>query len=147
MAVDARRTTFLGFQPAAVGDEEIAAVAETIRSGWLTTGPRAAELERRMAEYLEAKTIVLPQGFDTPLGPMPADLDAILRKCLGCLKEVAVIRRGHLRSDGQGQRRDEAGEVVGGFLILETGIAFLDTCGDGAMREHELFVVHCRRDF
>ncbi len=48
----------LGFQPPAIGDEEIAAVAETLRSGWLTTGPRAAELERRMAEYLEAKHVL-----------------------------------------------------------------------------------------
>ena len=30
----------LGFQPPAIGDEEIEAVAETLRSGWLTTGPR-----------------------------------------------------------------------------------------------------------
>jgi dTDP-4-amino-4,6-dideoxygalactose transaminase len=52
--VSARRETLLSFQPPAVGDEEIAAVAETLRSGWLTTGPRAEELERRMAEYLEA---------------------------------------------------------------------------------------------
>jgi dTDP-4-amino-4,6-dideoxygalactose transaminase len=50
-----RRSTFLGFQPPAVGEEEIAAVAETLRSGWLTTGPRAAELERRFAEYVEAE--------------------------------------------------------------------------------------------
>jgi dTDP-4-amino-4,6-dideoxygalactose transaminase len=49
------RQTFLTFQPPAVGEEEIAAVAETIRSGWLTSGPRAAELERRFAEYVGAK--------------------------------------------------------------------------------------------
>jgi dTDP-4-amino-4,6-dideoxygalactose transaminase len=48
----------LGFQPPAVGEEEIAAVAETLRSGWLTTGPRAAELEERMAEYLEAEHVL-----------------------------------------------------------------------------------------
>jgi dTDP-4-amino-4,6-dideoxygalactose transaminase len=48
----------LGFQPPAIGEEEIAAVADTLRSGWLTTGPRAAELERRMAEYLEAKHVL-----------------------------------------------------------------------------------------
>jgi dTDP-4-amino-4,6-dideoxygalactose transaminase len=48
----------LGFQPPAIGDEEIAAVAETLRSGWLTTGPRAAELERRMAEFLEAEHVL-----------------------------------------------------------------------------------------
>jgi dTDP-4-amino-4,6-dideoxygalactose transaminase len=53
--LEARRTTFLSFQPPAVGDEEIEAVAETIRSGWLTTGPRTAELERRFAEYVDAK--------------------------------------------------------------------------------------------
>ena len=56
--VSARRETMLGFQPPAVGDEEIAAVAETLRSGWLTSGPRAAELERRMAEYLEAEHVL-----------------------------------------------------------------------------------------
>jgi dTDP-4-amino-4,6-dideoxygalactose transaminase len=48
----------VGFQPPAVGEEEVEAVAETIRSGWLTTGPRAAELERRMAEYLEVEHVV-----------------------------------------------------------------------------------------
>jgi dTDP-4-amino-4,6-dideoxygalactose transaminase len=48
----------LGFQPPAIGEEEIAAVAETWRSGWLTSGPRAAELEQRMAEYLEADHVL-----------------------------------------------------------------------------------------
>jgi dTDP-4-amino-4,6-dideoxygalactose transaminase len=52
---ETRRSTFLSFQPPAIGEEEIAAVAETLRSGWLTTGPRAAELERRFAEYAGAK--------------------------------------------------------------------------------------------
>jgi len=51
-------TRRIGFQPPAVGDEEIAAVAETIRSGWLTTGPRAAELEERMQAYLEAEHVL-----------------------------------------------------------------------------------------
>jgi dTDP-4-amino-4,6-dideoxygalactose transaminase len=56
--LSSRRATFLSFQPPAVGDEEVAAVAETIRSGWLTTGPRAAELERRMSAFLEAKHVL-----------------------------------------------------------------------------------------
>src|SRR5919106_547964 len=50
--LSSRRSSFLSFQPPAIGEEEIEAVAETMRSGWLTTGPRAAELERRFAEYL-----------------------------------------------------------------------------------------------
>ena len=53
-----RRATFLGFQPPAVGDEEIEAVAETIRSGWLTTGPKAAELEWRFAELCGAPHVL-----------------------------------------------------------------------------------------
>jgi len=52
------RETPLGFQPPAIGEEEIEAVAATLRSGWLTTGPRAALLEERMAEYLEAKHVL-----------------------------------------------------------------------------------------
>ena len=48
----------LGFQPPAIGDEEIAEVTETLRSGWLTSGPRAAELERRMTEFLEAEHVL-----------------------------------------------------------------------------------------
>jgi dTDP-4-amino-4,6-dideoxygalactose transaminase len=51
-------TRTVGFQPPAVGDEEIAAVAETLRSGWLTTGPRAAQLEERMCEFLEAEHVL-----------------------------------------------------------------------------------------
>jgi dTDP-4-amino-4,6-dideoxygalactose transaminase len=52
------RSTKLGFQPPAIGEEEIAAVVETLRSGWLTSGPRAALLEERMAEYLEADHVL-----------------------------------------------------------------------------------------
>jgi len=58
LSSETRRATMLGFQPPAIGDEEIAAVAETLRSGWLTTGPRSAELERRMAEYLQAEHVL-----------------------------------------------------------------------------------------
>jgi dTDP-4-amino-4,6-dideoxygalactose transaminase len=54
----ARRSEFLSFQPPAIADEEIAAVAETLRSGWLTTGPRTAELEARMRDFLEARHVL-----------------------------------------------------------------------------------------
>jgi len=56
--LSSRRKTFLSFQPPAVGEEEIEAVAETLRSGWLTSGPRAEELERRFAEYVGARHAV-----------------------------------------------------------------------------------------
>jgi dTDP-4-amino-4,6-dideoxygalactose transaminase len=48
----------LGFQPPALGEEEAQAAAETVRSGWLTSGPRVALLEERMASYLEADHVL-----------------------------------------------------------------------------------------
>jgi dTDP-4-amino-4,6-dideoxygalactose transaminase len=56
--VSAKRSEFLSFQPPAISDAEIEAVAATLRSGWLTTGPRTAELEARMRDYLEAKHVL-----------------------------------------------------------------------------------------
>src|SRR6266576_2363112 len=53
-----KRESFLSFQPPAISEEEIEAVSETLRSGWLTTGPRTAELEARMRDYLEAKHVL-----------------------------------------------------------------------------------------
>jgi dTDP-4-amino-4,6-dideoxygalactose transaminase len=50
-----KRKTFLSFQPPAIGPEEIAAVTETLESGWLTSGPRVEALERRFAELTGAR--------------------------------------------------------------------------------------------
>jgi dTDP-4-amino-4,6-dideoxygalactose transaminase len=52
------RASILTFQPPAIGEEEIAAVSETLRSGWLTTGPRTAELEERFRAYLGARHVL-----------------------------------------------------------------------------------------
>jgi len=48
------RPTFLPFAPPCLGDEETAEVVATLRSGWLTTGPRAQEFERRFAAFVGA---------------------------------------------------------------------------------------------
>lgn len=48
-------TSVDGFVPFAlpdIGEEEIEAVAETMRSGWLTSGPRAAAFEQEFADSL-----------------------------------------------------------------------------------------------
>ena len=37
---------------------EINEVAEALRSGWITTGPRTKELERRLAEYCHTSKVV-----------------------------------------------------------------------------------------
>ena len=42
------------FSPPDVTEEEISAVAEAMRSGWITTGPRTKELERKLKKYTQA---------------------------------------------------------------------------------------------
>lgn len=45
---------FLPFALPDIGEEEIAAVVECLRSGWVTTGPKTREFERQFAAYLGA---------------------------------------------------------------------------------------------
>ena len=40
------------FSPPDITEEEIAAVGDALRSGWITTGPRTKELEKQFAEYV-----------------------------------------------------------------------------------------------
>lgn len=46
------------FSPPDISELEIAEVAEALRSGWITTGPRTKELERRLAEYCHTSRAV-----------------------------------------------------------------------------------------
>lgn len=43
---------FIPFALPDIGEEEIQAVVETLRSGWLTTGPRTKDFERQFAAFL-----------------------------------------------------------------------------------------------
>jgi dTDP-4-amino-4,6-dideoxygalactose transaminase len=43
---------FLPFALPEIGEEEIAEVVDTLRSGWVTTGPKAARFEKAFAEFL-----------------------------------------------------------------------------------------------
>jgi dTDP-4-amino-4,6-dideoxygalactose transaminase len=52
------RPTFLPFCLPDIGEEEIAEVVATLRSGWITTGPRTKEFERRFAEYIGVRNAV-----------------------------------------------------------------------------------------
>lgn len=45
------------FSPPDITETEIAEVADALRSGWITTGPRTKELERRLADYLNADRV------------------------------------------------------------------------------------------
>lgn len=46
---------YIPFSPPFFGEEEEREVIETLRSGWITTGPRAKEFERRVCEYSGAE--------------------------------------------------------------------------------------------
>ena len=60
------------FSPPDVGEEEIREIAEAVRSGWITTGPRTKEFEKRIAEYCGVNRAVC-------LNSATACLESILR--------------------------------------------------------------------
>lgn len=52
---DPVRPTFLPFCLPSIGEEEEKEVVETLRSGWLTTGPKTQKLEEMFKDYLGCK--------------------------------------------------------------------------------------------
>ncbi|MBU1754059.1 DegT/DnrJ/EryC1/StrS aminotransferase family protein [bacterium] len=52
------RDTFLSFHQALLGEEEEASVIQTLRSGWLTTGPKTKQFEAEFAKYAKSEHAV-----------------------------------------------------------------------------------------
>lgn len=52
------RLTFLPFSLPSIGEEEIAEVVDSLRSGWITTGPKAQQFEKDFADYVGARYAV-----------------------------------------------------------------------------------------
>src|SRR5262249_9621981 len=50
----ANQNLFIQFHRPSIGEKEISEVAATLRSGWLTTGPRTAQFEREFRDYVGA---------------------------------------------------------------------------------------------
>lgn len=48
------RQSFLPFSPPAIGEDEIAAVVEALRSDWITTGPKTRLFEQEFAKAVDA---------------------------------------------------------------------------------------------
>ena len=61
---------FLPFARPEIGDAEIAEVVDTLRSGWLTTGPKAKRFEddfsAYLGDYLVFVTVVTDPGSPNP---------------------------------------------------------------------------------
>src|SRR5213083_1852274 len=49
-----RRRTWLAFSPPSVDQAEIDEVADTLRSAWITTGPKTQRFEREFAAFVRA---------------------------------------------------------------------------------------------
>ena len=52
------RKSFLSFHVPEIGEEDITAVGEALRSGWITAGPRVKEFEARFARFTGAANAV-----------------------------------------------------------------------------------------
>jgi len=53
-----RRSSYLSFSPPLIGEEEIAEVVDTLRSDWITTGPKVAQFEAEFAATVSAPAAV-----------------------------------------------------------------------------------------
>jgi dTDP-4-amino-4,6-dideoxygalactose transaminase len=48
------RNEFLPFSPPLIGEDEINEVIDTLRSDWITTGPKTRRFEQEFAAYVGA---------------------------------------------------------------------------------------------
>lgn len=56
--MEMQKDSRIPFHLPSIGEEEIAEVVDTLRSGWLTTGPKVRRFEQVFAAYVEAKHAV-----------------------------------------------------------------------------------------
>ena len=61
------RDSLLEFSPPVIGDAEVEAVVATLRSGWLTSGPRVRELEQRFALFSSAGHAIATSSCTTAI--------------------------------------------------------------------------------
>jgi dTDP-4-amino-4,6-dideoxygalactose transaminase len=67
------RTTFLPFSPPSIGQEEIDEVVDTLRTDWITTGPKTRAFEEQFGEFVGA-----PGGTSLMLNSCTAGLHVAL---------------------------------------------------------------------
>jgi len=52
------RDSFLPFSPPLIGNEEINEVIDTLRNGWITTGPKVKRFEEEFAAFVGSRSAV-----------------------------------------------------------------------------------------
>ena len=120
------------FSPPDISELEISEVSETLRSGWITTGPRTKMLERRLAAYIgTGKT-----GIDTEAEP------EMWKERVACLSSATAAEELNLRVLGI----REGDEVLvpaytytaSASAVIHCGatVKFVDIQKDGDERTH-----------
>lgn len=95
-----RRNTFLPFAAPSIGEEEIAEVVDSLRSGWVTTGPKVKRFESAFAEYIGSRHAVAVSSCTaglhialTALGIGPGD-EVIVPSLTFCSTANVVVHLG-----------------------------------------------------
>jgi dTDP-4-amino-4,6-dideoxygalactose transaminase len=95
-----KRDTFLPFAAPSIGEEEIAEVVDSLRSGWVTTGPKVKRFESAFAEYAGARHAIAVSSCTaglhialTALGIGPGD-EVIVPSLTFCSTANVVVHLG-----------------------------------------------------
>ncbi len=105
------------FSPPDISDAEIEEVVETLKSGWITTGPRTKLLERRLAAYIETGRVDIDCDE-------PANVEKYSNR-VGCLNSATAAEELNLRILGIGPG-DEV--IVPAYTYTATASAVIH-CG------------------
>jgi dTDP-4-amino-4,6-dideoxygalactose transaminase len=94
------RSSFLPFSLPAIGEEEIAEVVDSLRSGWVTTGPKTKRFEDQFREYVGSKHAIAVNSCTaglhialTALGIGPGD-EVIVPTLTFCSTANVVVHLG-----------------------------------------------------
>src|SRR5687767_6683917 len=90
------RSEFLPFAPPLIGQEEIDEVVDTLRSGWLTTGPKTQRFEKEFCTQFEAPAAVALNSCTAALHTALVALgigpgDEVISTCMTFAASVNVI--------------------------------------------------------
>jgi dTDP-4-amino-4,6-dideoxygalactose transaminase len=98
------RNSYLPYCLPFIGEEEIAEVADSLRSGWVTTGPKVKRFEQAFAEYVGVKHAIAVSSCTAALhtslaalGVGPGD-EVIVPTLTFCATANVVVCRGKVRS-------------------------------------------------
>lgn len=94
------RESFLPYALPFIGEEEISEVVDSLRSGWITTGPKVKRFEEDFAQYVEAKHAIAVNSCTaglhialTALGVGPGD-EVIVPTTTFCATANVVVHLG-----------------------------------------------------